>query len=70
MDKSGHCRKEMCILLCLDVSFIFFIKLLAVIAWWKVWVMWARVCDKSQDGEHVCAEAKMDHKLMSVKNKK
>lgn len=29
--------------------------------------MWARVCGKSQDGEYVCAEAKMDHELISVK---
>lgn len=60
MDKPGHCRREMCVLLCLDVSFIFIIKLVAVIAWWKVWVTWTRVCEKSRDGKRVCAEAKTD----------
>lgn len=67
-DDSGHWREETCVLLCLDVSSIFFTKLLAVILRWKVWVMWERVCGKSPDGElcmcwsqngsgtHICKE--------------
>lgn len=31
-EDTGHWREETCVLLCLDVSFIFFMELLAVIA--------------------------------------
>lgn len=32
-DDTGHYREETCVLLCVDVSFIFFLEPLAVIAW-------------------------------------
>lgn len=63
-------ERETCVLLCLDVSFIFFTKLLAVIAWWRCESCERGSAIKSQDGECVCAEAKMDHELISVKKTK